>query len=100
MPKVSPEDDRRFAKLDARLCVTEHLLVQIFSMYAISSPDPEGDVAKMHDQLRAGALLHPAPGARDPGRAALWSGELESAVDRFATAVRAQIALLRGHRRK
>jgi hypothetical protein len=61
-------------------------------MFASGSPDPEGDVTKIHDQLKTGAMLHPSPAAQDPGRAALWSGELENAVDRFATALRAQIA--------
>lgn len=63
---MTPEEERRFIELDARLCVAEHLLVRIFTMVAANSPDPEGDVTRMHDQLKTGAMLRLSPATQDP----------------------------------
>jgi hypothetical protein len=98
---MSPEDDRRLTELDARLCLTEHLLVQLYTIGMLSAggSDPDRAVTELARQLKAGAMLEPAPQASDPGQAALWQGALESAADRFAALVRAQISVARGLRR-
>jgi hypothetical protein len=95
---MTPEEERRLTELDARLCFTEHLLVQLYTIGILGSggPNPEQAAIELSRQLKDGAMLEPAPQGHDPGQAALWSGALESAADRFSTLVRAQIALLRG----